>query len=67
MAQTWEDREVDSSSRRERLLIEAGIALSSELELDAVLARLVETAAELTGAQYSALGVLDAKIGRAHV
>ncbi len=41
-------------------LVEAGIALSSELTLDAVLQRLVETAAELTGARYAALGVIDA-------
>jgi signal transduction histidine kinase len=44
---------------RTRALIEAGIALSSELSLDAVLQRLVEAAAELTGAHYAALGVLD--------
>ena len=40
-------------------LLEAGIALSSELSLDALLQRLVETAAELTGARYAALGVID--------
>jgi two-component system, NarL family, sensor histidine kinase DevS len=44
---------------RMRALIEAGIALSSELSLDAVLQRLVENAAVLTGARYAALGVLD--------
>jgi signal transduction histidine kinase len=44
---------------RMRALIEAGIALSSELSLDAVLQKLVETAAALTGAKYAALGVLD--------
>jgi two-component system, NarL family, sensor histidine kinase DevS len=42
-----------------RALVEAGIALSSELSLDAVLQKLVETAAELTGARYAALGVID--------
>jgi len=42
-----------------RALVEAGIAIGSELSLDAVLARLVETAAELTGARYAALGVID--------
>jgi signal transduction histidine kinase len=42
-----------------RRLIEAGIALTSELSLDALLQRLVETAAELTEARYVALGVLD--------
>jgi signal transduction histidine kinase len=45
---------------RMRALVEAGIALSSELSLDAVLQKLAETAAVLTGAKYSALGVLDA-------
>ena len=40
-------------------LVEAGIALSSELTLEALLQRLVETAAELTGARYAALGVID--------
>ena len=39
--------------------MEAGIALSSELSLDAVLQKLVETAATLTDARYAALGVLD--------
>jgi two-component system, NarL family, sensor histidine kinase DevS len=42
-----------------RALIEAGIALSSELSLEAVLQKVVETAAGLTGARYAALGVLD--------
>jgi signal transduction histidine kinase len=40
-------------------LVETGIALSSELTLDAVLQRLVEAAAELTEARYAALGVVD--------
>ncbi len=44
---------------RLRLLVDAGIALSSELSLDALLQQLVETAAELTGARYAALGVID--------
>jgi signal transduction histidine kinase len=44
---------------RLRGLVEAGIALSSELSLDALLQRIVETAAELTGAHYAALGVID--------
>ena len=49
---------------RLRLLVNAGIALSSELSLDALLQRIVETAAELTGARYAALGVID-KTGQA--
>ncbi len=48
-----------SSRDRTRALVEAGIALSSELSLDAVLQKLVETAATLTDARYAALGVLD--------
>jgi signal transduction histidine kinase len=40
-------------------LIDAGIAVSSELSLDALLQRLVEAAAGLTGARYAALGVID--------
>ena len=49
---------------RLRGLVDAGIALSSELSLDGLLQRLVETAAELTGARYAALGVID-KSGQA--
>jgi signal transduction histidine kinase len=44
---------------RSRALVDAGIALSSELSLDALLSKLAETAAELTGARYAALGVID--------
>jgi len=48
-----------SQSERLRGLIEAGIALGSELSLDALLLKLAETAAALTGARYAALGVID--------
>ena len=48
-----------SHSERLRGLIEAGIALGSELSLDALLLKLAETAAALTGARYAALGVID--------
>jgi len=44
---------------RLRVLVDAGIALSSELSLDTLLQRIVETAAELTDARYAALGVVD--------
>jgi len=44
---------------RWRRLIETGIAVTSELSLDAVLQRIVEAAAQLTGAKYAALGVID--------
>jgi two-component system, NarL family, sensor histidine kinase DevS len=49
---------------RWRSLVDAGIAVSAELSLDAVLQRIVEAAAELTGARYAALGVID-RAGRA--
>jgi signal transduction histidine kinase len=49
---------------RLRVLVDAGIALSSELSLDALLQRIIETAAEITGASYAALGVID-KTGQA--
>ncbi|HKO74236.1 MAG TPA: GAF domain-containing sensor histidine kinase [Gaiellaceae bacterium] len=44
---------------RIRSLLDAGISLTSELSLDALLQRLTEMAAELTGAKYAALGVID--------
>jgi signal transduction histidine kinase len=40
-------------------LIDAGRGLMSELDLETVLDRLLQTAADLTGARYVALGVLD--------
>jgi len=48
-----------SQTARLRGLIDAGIALGSEVSLDALLQKLVETAAALTGARYAALGVID--------
>jgi signal transduction histidine kinase len=42
-----------------RTLIETGLAINSELSLDGVLQRIVEAAAQVTGAQYAALGVID--------
>jgi signal transduction histidine kinase len=44
---------------RLRVLVDSGILLSSELSLDSLLQRIVETAAELTNARYAALGVID--------
>ena len=44
---------------RLRGLLGAIAGFSSELSLDALLQRLVEVAAELTGARYAALGVID--------
>ncbi len=45
---------------RMRALLEAGVALTSELSLESLLQRIVELAAELTEARYAALGVIDA-------
>jgi signal transduction histidine kinase len=44
---------------RLRALFDATIALTSELSLEALLRKVVETAATLTGARYAALGVID--------
>jgi len=48
-----------SLTERLRGLIDAGIALGSALSLEDLLQKLVETAADLTGARYAALGVID--------
>jgi signal transduction histidine kinase len=48
----------DAPGDGDRRLIEAGMALASEVSLDAVLQRIVDLAVELTGARYGALGVL---------
>jgi hypothetical protein len=45
---------------RKRALVEAGVARTSELSLDALPQRLVETAAELTDVRYAEPGVIDA-------
>jgi two-component system, NarL family, sensor histidine kinase DevS len=52
---------VSSDQRTERLraLVETGISLSSELTLESLLRKLIETAVELTGARYGAMGVID--------
>jgi signal transduction histidine kinase len=42
-----------------RRLLEVGRTLVSELDLQSVLRRVLETARELTGARYAALGILD--------
>jgi GAF domain-containing protein len=50
---------VSSNENRLRALVETGVAITSELSIDALLQRLVESASELTGARYAALGVID--------
>ncbi|HEY2309928.1 MAG TPA: GAF domain-containing protein, partial [Gaiellaceae bacterium] len=51
------------SEGRLRALFAAGLAVTSELSLDSLLHRIIEAAAELTGARYAALGVIDASGG----
>jgi len=48
-----------TDQERLRAVLDAAIAVTSELSIEAVLQRIVESAAELTGAQYAALGVID--------
>ncbi|MCW2957593.1 MAG: sensor histidine kinase [Solirubrobacterales bacterium] len=52
------DRSPGDVQRLQRLLA-VGRSLTAELDLDLVLVRVLETARELTGASYAALGVLD--------
>ena len=42
-----------------RRLLDVGRALMTELDLDTVLERVLQTAREITGARYAALGILD--------
>jgi signal transduction histidine kinase len=44
---------------RLRRLLEVGRALVAELQLESVLRQVLDTARELTGARYAALGILD--------
>jgi two-component system, NarL family, sensor histidine kinase DevS len=50
---------VQTDQDRLRAVLDAAIAVTSELSIEAVLQRIVEAAAELTGAKYAALGVID--------
>jgi signal transduction histidine kinase len=50
---------VSQEGRRLRELLQAGLALNSELSLDALLRRIAEVAASITNARFAALGVID--------
>ena len=50
---------VQTEQDRLRAVLDAAIVVTSELSIEAVLQRIVEAAAELTGARYAALGVID--------
>ena len=54
------DRFPALAADRLQALLQAVLSIGSELDLDAVLRRIAETAAELADARYAALGVLDA-------
>jgi signal transduction histidine kinase len=56
---TTDSEDVGTGDERFRRLVEVGSSLLSELDLEAVLGSVVEAARELTGAEYTALGVLD--------
>lgn len=47
------------SARRLSALIDAGLALAAELDLDALLQRIADLSREVIGAKYGAVGVLD--------
>src|SRR4051794_22227596 len=51
--------EIIRDDHRLSRLIEVGRGLLAELDLDVVLDRVLESARELTGARYAALGILD--------
>jgi signal transduction histidine kinase len=54
------DREPKDLSGPARVLLDAVVAISSDLDLHSVLSRIVVSACELTGARYGALGVIGA-------
>ncbi|HEX3327229.1 MAG TPA: GAF domain-containing sensor histidine kinase [Actinomycetota bacterium] len=51
----------DRAQRQAAGLVEAGLALASEHDLDALLQRIADLARELVGAQYAAVGVIGEK------
>ena len=53
-------RRAEDARVRLASLVDAGLALGQELSLDALLTRIVQSAREVLGARYAALGVLDA-------
>ena len=50
----------DAALQRQTALLKAGLEISSDLEFPRILQRIVDLAAQLTGARYAALGVLEA-------
>jgi len=58
LASRKDDPPLQVKERKLRALVDAGILLTQELSLDAVLQRIVEVASQLLAARYAALGVL---------
>jgi len=54
-------RRAEAARTRMEGVIDAGMTLAAELELDDLLQRLVEAARQVLGARYAALGVLNAE------
>jgi signal transduction histidine kinase len=52
-------RRADGDADRLKRLVQAGIRITAERSLDAVLQAVVDSARELSGARFAALGVLD--------
>ncbi len=59
MAAERRDTSVELSNAQLRRLLDVGRAVVAELDVEAVLRRILETARDLTGARYAALGILD--------
>jgi signal transduction histidine kinase len=57
----WQQTRADVQPRDQDLvtLLDVGRTLVAELDVEALLRRILETARELTGARYAALGILD--------
>jgi signal transduction histidine kinase len=55
---------LEASQRRLRLLLDGVVLLSGDLSLESLLRRITETAAQLVGARYVALGVVGTGRGR---
>ncbi|MFB7913266.1 GAF domain-containing protein [Streptomyces sp. NPDC056061] len=56
------DSDTEATSRLSRIL-EAVLSVGTDLDLRVTLQQIVDTATELTGARYGALGVLDPELG----
>lgn len=59
-----DDDRADEDGARLPLLLEAVLSVGTDLELHATLQHLVDSATELTGARYGALGVVDPERNR---